>query len=76
MKARRIIAVVVGVIQCIVAASVFIFACSLYFNLFGAQAWLDAVVESCDFHVLVLLVFGFFSLMSGLFLVYEASDLR
>ena len=71
MKIRRTLALIVGVMQSVIAALVFVFAFSLYFNLFGLQAWLDAVAESRYFHVSALLFFGFFSIVSGLFLVHE-----
>jgi hypothetical protein len=71
MNIRRTLAIVVGLMQSVTAALVFIFACCLYFNFFGVQGQLNGAIESCRFHVLVLLVFGFFSIISGLFLVYE-----
>jgi hypothetical protein len=67
---------IVGIIQSIIAALVFIFASSLYFNFFGIQTLLDVAVESLYFHVLALLVFGFFSFISGLFLVHEWLESR
>lgn len=71
MNIRRTLTVAVGIVQGIVAALVLIFACSLYFNFFGVQTWLNVSVETCYFHVLALLVFGFLSMISGLFLVHE-----
>jgi len=71
MNIRRTLGIVVGLMQSVTAALVFIFACCLYFNFFGVQGQLNATVASYRFHVLVLLVFGFLSVISGLFLVYE-----
>ena len=71
MNIRRTLTVAVGIVQGIVAALVLIFACSLYFNFFGVQTWLNVSVGTCYFHVLALLVFGFLSMISGLFLVHE-----
>jgi len=71
MKIRRTLTVIVGIIQSMIAMLTVIFACSLYFNFFGIQMLFDVVAESLYFHILALLIFGFFSLISGLFLVYE-----
>lgn len=76
MNIRGTLAIVVGLMQSVTAALVFIFACCLYFNFFGVQGQLNGAIESCHFHVLVLLVFGFFSIISGLFLVYEWLESR
>lgn len=76
MNIRGIFAIVVGLMQSVIAAWAFIFACSLYFNFFDVQGWLNVGVESCHFHVLVLLFFGFFYIMSGLFLVHEWVESR
>jgi len=71
MNIRGTLAIIVGLMQIVIAALFFISACCLYFNFFGVQGQLNGAIESCHFHVLVLLVFGFFSIISGLFLVYE-----
>lgn len=71
MNIRGALAIIVGLMQIVIAALIFVFACCLYFNFFGVQGQLNGAIESCHFHVLVLLFFGFFSIMSGLFLVYE-----
>lgn len=76
MKFRKPLAVIVGIIQSIMAVLAVIFSCSLYFNFFGIQTWLNLTVEFYHFHVLVLLVFGFFSIISGLFLVHEWLESR
>lgn len=71
MGIRRALAMIVGVVQITMAVLAVIFACIIYFNLFGFQTGLNIVVESCYFHVLVLFVFSLFSIISGLFLVHE-----
>lgn len=76
MKIRRTLALIVGIIQSVVAALVFIFAFSLYFDFVDVQAWVDAAVETRYFHVLAILVFSFFSIISGLFLVHEWLESR
>lgn len=76
MKIRRILVVIVGVMQSFVAASVFIFAFILYFDFFGVQTCLDMAIESYCSHVFILLGFGFFSIISGLFLIHEWLESR
>jgi uncharacterized membrane protein (GlpM family) len=76
MNIRGTLAIIVGLMQSVIAALVFVFACYLYFNFFGVQGQLNGPVKSFHFHVLVLLVFGFFSIISGLFLVYEWLESR
>lgn len=76
MDVKRILTMVVGVAQSIIALSTLIFACCLYFNLFNLQKLLNIVAEHLYFYVSTLLVFGFFSLISGLFLVYEWLESR
>jgi hypothetical protein len=76
MKARRTLVLIVGIIQSVIATLVFISAFSLYFNFFDVQTLVDAAVETLYFHVSALLVFGFFSVISGLFLVHEWLESR
>jgi hypothetical protein len=76
MNIRGTLTIAFGLMQIIIAALVFIFACCLYFNFFGVQGRLNVTVEFYPFHVLVLLVFGFLSIISGLFLVYEWLESR
>ena len=76
MNIRGTLAIVVGLMQSAIAGLVLTFACYLYFNFFGVQGQLNGAIESSHFHVLVLLIFGFFSIVSGLFLVYEWLESR
>lgn len=76
MKIRKILTVIVGIIQSITAASIVIFACFIYLNLFDVQTWLNAATEFYHVHLLALLVFGFFSIISGLLLIQEWSESR
>jgi len=75
MNIRGILAIVVGLMQSVTAALVFIFACCRYFNFFGVQGQLNEAAHS-HFHVLVLVVFGLFSIVSGLFLVHGLLESR
>lgn len=74
MEIRRTLAAIVGITQCIIAVSTVLFAVILHFNFFDVQTLLNVAVESTDVHALALFVFGFFSLVSGLFLVYEWAE--
>lgn len=76
MKIRRTLTVIVGIVQSIIAVLIIIFACILYFNFFGVHTWLNAAVEFSYVHLLALLVFGFFSIISGLLLVHEWLESR
>jgi len=76
MDVRRALAMIVGVVQITMAVLAVIFACIIYFNVFGFQTGLNVAVESCYFHVLVLFVFSLFSIISGLFLVHEWLESR
>lgn len=71
MNIRGTLTIAVGLMQIVIAALVFIFACCLYFNFFGVQGQLNGTVESCHIHVLVLLVLGLLFIISGFFLAYE-----
>lgn len=76
MEVRRTLTVIVGIGQSIIAMLIVIFACLLYFNFFDAQTWLNAAVKFSYVHLLALLVFGFFSIISGLLLVQEWLESR
>lgn len=76
MKIRKPLTIIVGVLQSTIAISMLIFACILYFNFFDVQNWLNGTLESVYFHVLAFLVVGFFSLVSGIFLITEWLEIR
>lgn len=76
MKIQRTLTVIVGVTQSMIAMLTIIFACILYSNVLDVQTWLNATEKSQHLHTLTLFGFGFFSLISGLFLVYEWSESR
>jgi len=71
MGPRRILVAIVGTVQSMIGVLTIIFASILYIDLFGLQAWLNVTAEFLPLHMLVLLVFGFFSILSGLLLVCE-----
>ena len=76
MSIRGTLAIIVGLMQSAIAGLALVFACSLHFNFFGVQERLNGPVGFYRFHVLVLLVFGFLFVVSGLSLVYEWLESR
>ncbi|MDH5266488.1 MAG: hypothetical protein OEW62_02280 [Candidatus Bathyarchaeota archaeon] len=76
MEDRRALTVIVGIVQSIIAVLIVIFACLLYFNFFDVQTWLNAAARFSYVYLLTLLVFGFFSIISGLLLVQEWLESR
>lgn len=76
MDLRRTLVFIVGILQIMMALLIVIFACVLYFNFFNFQTWLNAAVEFSYIHLSALLVFGFFSIVSGLLLVQEWVESR
>ena len=71
MRPRRILGAIVGTVQGLIGVLAVIFAYILYIDFFGLQAWLDITAEFLPLYMLALIVFGFFSIMSGLFLITE-----
>jgi len=71
MEVRKIISRVVGVAQSGMGVLAVIFAYLLYYNLFDVQGMLNASAQNAPLYMLLLLIFGLFSVISGLFLIYE-----
>lgn len=71
MRPRRILVAVVGTIQSLTGILAIIFAYILYLDIFGLRAWLDVTAEFLPLYMLVFIVFGFFSMISGVFLLTE-----
>jgi hypothetical protein len=72
-EARKALAIVVGAAQSAVGVLVATAACILYSDFLGLGASLN-VPELLPFYVLILIVFGFFSILSGLFLLTEIEE--
>lgn len=64
---KKILTIVVGAAQSTLGVLAVIFACFLYIDFFG----LNVTADLLHFQTLVLVVFGFFSIISGLFLLTE-----
>ena len=71
MEARKIVSKVVGVAQSGIGVLAVIFAYILYYNLFDIQGMLNTSAQNAPLYMLILLIFGLLSVISGLFLIYE-----
>jgi hypothetical protein len=74
MKLRRILASIFGTLQAAIGVFAVIFACILYIDFLGFRTMLNITGELLPLYLLILTVFGFFSIISGLFLVYEGLE--
>lgn len=70
MGLRRILAVVVGSLQAAIGVLAVLFIYVLYHNFFDVQSLMN-ISENVPVYMLLLFVFGFVSIISGLFLIHE-----
>ena len=70
-EAKKALASVVGAVQSTLGVLAVIFAYLLSINFFRLQESLKVPPEFLPFYMLILTVFGFFSIISGLFLLTE-----
>lgn len=71
MKIRKVLGAIVGVAQGVMGALAIVFAYVLYHNFFDVQTELEVLAEWMPLYLLLLLTFGFFSIISGGFLIHE-----
>jgi len=71
LSARRRVAMVVGLMQSVIGVFVTVFSYVLYHNFLGIQAVLNVPQKDVVLYMLILIVFGLLSIISGLFLVNE-----
>jgi len=71
MRMKRTLAVIVGITQSAIGIAAVILAFLLYSDLYGFRAMLDVSNELLPLNLLILSVFGFFSLISGFLLFYK-----
>jgi len=71
MEVRKIVSKVAGVTQSGIGVLAVIFAYILYYNLFGIQGMLNASAQNVPLYMLLLIIFGLLSVISGLFLIYK-----
>jgi len=55
----------------VIGANAIVFAYLLYHNFLGIQAMLNVTAKDVVLYMLILIVFGLLSLISGLFLINE-----
>jgi hypothetical protein len=68
---KRVISRAVGLTQTIIGGMSIIFAFISFYNVFNVQASLGFSGENIELYMLVFIVFGLLSIISGLFLFYE-----
>ncbi len=71
MKARRVLAVAVGLIQSVIGMTAIVLACAIYYNFLNLQSLLGVSVELLPISLLILSVLGSFSIASGFFLLQD-----
>jgi len=71
LSVRRKVSIVVGLAQSVIGASATVFAFIIYHNFLGIQAVLSVTAKDVVLYMLILIVFGLLSIISGLFLVNE-----
>jgi len=68
---RRRVSTAIGLAQSTIGALAAIFAFILYYDFSGIQTVLNVPQNDVLFYMLILIVLGFVSIISGLFLVNE-----
>lgn len=71
MSMLKKVSIAVGLTQSIIGASATIFAYLLYYNFLGVQTMLNVPSKDVVLFMLILIVFGLLSIISGLFLINE-----
>jgi len=71
MGLRKIVAAILGALEVAIGALAIIFAYVLFHNFFDAQGLLEISEENVSMYMFFLFVFGFISIISGLFLIQE-----
>lgn len=69
LSLRKKISVVIGCTQSTIGASASIFAYLLYHNFLGVQVMLNVPSSDVASYMMVLIVFGVLSVVSGLYLI-------
>ncbi len=68
---RKTFAAVVGMAQVVIGALSILFTYILHYDLFNVQAMFWIPAENVSLYVLLFLVFGLFSLISGISFIQE-----
>lgn len=69
MSIKRKVSMVVGLAQSMIGAFATVFAFILYHNFLGIQTVFNATAQDVVLYVLIIIVFGLLSIISGLFLI-------
>ncbi len=72
--ARKTLVTVVGTVQSTLGVLAVIFTYFLHTNLFGLQENFNVSPEFAPLFMLILIVFGLFSIISGVFLLKEGEE--
>lgn len=75
MGLRRILTALVGALQSAIGVLAVSFAYVLHHNFFDFQSLMNISGENVPVYMLLLFVFGFVSIISGLFLIRERLEL-
>ncbi|UCC27867.1 MAG: hypothetical protein JSW29_07370 [Candidatus Bathyarchaeota archaeon] len=76
MGARRVLTTTIGMLQSVIGGLAVIFTYTLHFNFFDVQTMLNITSELLPLYSFALIVFGSFSIISGLFLLHEGFESR
>jgi hypothetical protein len=68
---RKAFAAAVGTAQVMIGALLIIYTYVLYYDLFNVQSTFRIPIENAPLYALLLLIFGLFSLVSGLSFIQE-----
>jgi len=71
VNAKRTLSKIVGLTQTAIGGLTMVFAFLAFYNVFGIQEILGASDESIGLYLWIFIIFGFLSVISGLFLFYE-----
>ena len=74
MKIRKVLTTVIGLTQEAIGLLSALLAVMLFFNLLEVQTVFNLPVELLPFYLLVLVLFSFFSIVSGVFLIREGRE--
>jgi hypothetical protein len=75
MNVRKNVAMFFGITQGVIGVFAIVFACVLYYNILDTRINLEIPFEQVSVYILILFVFGFVSILSGLVLIRERLEL-
>lgn len=73
---RKIVSTVIGVTQSVIGAFAIVFAYFFYHNVFDIQTVLNLPQRNMPLYLFLFLVFGLFSIVSGVSLIHEWLESR